>query len=138
MSVPGEDLKSVMLDAKAAGKRTANISDVDLTDATPAAMGASVNDRNCQGPTDMGSCPAARKANGGKGSIAEQLVDNKIDVLLGGGRNRFTQNIDAGGDAARPRRPGRWATARSRTSRAWPGSRRWTPAPCSACSRPAT
>ena len=45
----------------------------------------------------MGSCPAARKANGGKGSIAEQLVDNKIDVLLGGGRNRFTQNIDAGG-----------------------------------------
>ena len=97
MSVPGEDLKSVMLDAKAAGKRTANISDVDLTDATPAAMGASVNDRNCQGPTDMGSCPAARKANGGKGSIAEQLVDNKIDVLLGGGRNRFTQNVDAGG-----------------------------------------
>ena len=97
LSVPGADLRSVMLDAKAAGKRTANISDVDLTDATPAAMGASINDRSCQGPQNMGACPAARKVNGGKGSIAEQLVDNGIDVLLGGGRARFTQNIDAGG-----------------------------------------
>ena len=97
MSVPGTDLRSVMMDAKAAGKRVANITDVDVTDATPAAMGASINDRNCQGPTNMGSCPAARKVNGGKGSIAEQMVDNGFDVVLGGGRARFTQNVDAGG-----------------------------------------
>src|SRR5690349_13317103 len=58
LSVPGTDLKSVMMDAKAAGKRVANITDVDVTDATPAAMGASINDRSCQGPQDMGSCPA--------------------------------------------------------------------------------
>ena len=45
----------------------------------------------------MGSCPAARKVNGGKGSIAEQMVDNGFDVVLGGGRARFTQNVDAGG-----------------------------------------
>ncbi len=31
----------------------------------------------------MGSCPAARKVNGGKGSIAEQMVDNGFDVVLG-------------------------------------------------------
>ena len=60
-------------------------------------MGASINDRSCQGPTNMGSCPAARKVNGGKGSIAEQMVDNGFDVVLGGGRARFTQNVDAGG-----------------------------------------
>ncbi len=35
LSVPGQDFRSVMLDAKAAGKRVANISDVDLTDADP-------------------------------------------------------------------------------------------------------
>ena len=127
-----------MLDAKAAGKRTANISDVDLTDATPAAMGASVNDRNCQGPTDMGSCPAARKANGGKGSIAEQLVDNKIDVLLGGGRNRFTQTVDAGGTLL-ARSTGtlgyREVTTKQGAGRTHLPGRR---ARCSACSRPAT
>lgn len=97
LGVPGTDLRSVMMDAKAAGKRVANITDVDVTDATPAAMGASINNRSCQGPTDMANCPAARKANGGKGSIAEQMVDNGFDVVLGGGRARYTQNVDAGG-----------------------------------------
>ncbi|HWK26536.1 MAG TPA: alkaline phosphatase [Solirubrobacter sp.] len=97
LSTPGQDYETVMQLAKAAGKRTANITDVDVTDATPAAMGASINNRSCQGPGDMGSCSAARKANGGKGSVAEQLVDNGIDVILGGGRARFQQNVDAGG-----------------------------------------
>ncbi len=60
-------------------------------------MGASINNRSCQGPQEMGNCAAARKINGGKGSIAEQMVDNGIDLVLGGGRARYTQNVDAGG-----------------------------------------
>ncbi len=96
LSVPGQDLESVMLRHKRQGKLTANISDVDVTDATPAAMGASINNRSCQGPQDMGDCPDARKQNGGKGSIAEQMVDNGIDVILGGGFRRFAQATDAG------------------------------------------
>ena len=42
------------------------------------------------------NCAPARKTNGGKGSIAEQLVDNKIDVLMGGGASRYAQPTDAG------------------------------------------
>jgi len=34
--------------------------------------------------------------NGGQGSIAEQLVDHRIDVTLGGGKQRFDQTIDGG------------------------------------------
>ena len=99
LGTPGEDLETVMLEHKADGKLVANITDVDVTDATPAAMGSSINNRSCQGPQDMGSCSAARKQNGGKGSIAEQMVDNGVDVILGGGRGRYTQSIDAGGTA---------------------------------------
>ena len=42
----------------------------------------------------MASCPTARKSASGKGSIAEQLVDHQVDVLLGGGMDRFTQPIE--------------------------------------------
>lgn len=44
----------------------------------------------------MGPCPQNKKAVGGPGSIAEQQVDHHVDVLLGGGRNRFSQTIDGG------------------------------------------
>ena len=36
---------------------------------------------------------------GGPGSIAEQEVDHGVDVLLGGGRQRFQQSIAGGPDA---------------------------------------
>ena len=41
-------------------------------------------------------CPEAPKANGGEGSIAEQLVGSQIEVLLGGGYARFAQTDEAG------------------------------------------
>jgi alkaline phosphatase len=44
----------------------------------------------------MAACTPARKSSGGKGSVAEQLVDNKIDVLMGGGASRYAQATDAG------------------------------------------
>lgn len=49
----------------------------------------------------MSACPQDRKSAGGPGSIAEQLVDRHVDVLLGGGRQRFEQIIDGGPDAGR-------------------------------------
>ena len=49
----------------------------------------------------MAGCPTETKAAGGLGSIAEQEIDHKIDVLLGGGRNRFAQTIPAGPDAGK-------------------------------------
>jgi alkaline phosphatase/streptomycin-6-phosphatase len=46
----------------------------------------------------MTPCTAAKKENGGLGSIAEQEVDHKVNVLLGGGRGRFEQTITGGPD----------------------------------------
>ncbi len=89
-------LKTILEVAKAMGYRTGNISTAEITDATPAVLGAKVNSRRCQGPADMKDCPTYKKSAGGAGSIAEQLVDHKIDVILGGGKQRFDQIIDGG------------------------------------------
>ncbi len=95
-SVPGEDYQTVLELAHQQGKRTGNVSTAEITDATPAAAASHINLRGCQGPTDMAACDYARKSRGGKGSVAEQLVDNDIDVILGGGAQRYAQRTDAG------------------------------------------
>jgi len=92
----GAPLETILELAQKQGYATGNVTTAELTDATAAALGAHVNHRNCQGPTNMASCPHHAKAAGGPGSIAEQLVDHHIDVLLGGGRQRFDQVIDFG------------------------------------------
>jgi alkaline phosphatase len=81
--------------------RTGNVTTAELTDATPAVLNAHVNDRGCQGPGDMGRCAIYRKDNGGPGSIAEQTVDQHVDVLMGGGLSRFTQTITGGPHAGK-------------------------------------
>ena len=95
-TTPGEDYQSVLELWASKGKRTGNVSTAEITDATPAAAASHINLRSCQGPRDMAPCDYARKSSGGKGSIAEQLVDNEIDVILGGGLNRYNQSTDAG------------------------------------------
>ena len=37
----------------------------------------------------LGDCSQDLKANGGKGSIAEQLAESQLDVILGGGSKHF-------------------------------------------------
>ncbi|RYC11248.1 hypothetical protein EUA94_09750 [Nocardioides zhouii] len=78
------------------GRRTGNVTTADITDATPAAAAAHVNARSCQDPSTMAACPSARKSAGGRGLIAEQLVDNEVDVLLGGGRERWDRLLEDG------------------------------------------
>ena len=97
-NIPGDDYETVLEQYQAQGKRVGNVSTAEITDATPAAAASHISQRGCQGPTDLvGVCESERKANGGLGSIGEQLVDHEIDVLLGGGLARFDQPIDAGG-----------------------------------------
>ncbi|MCW2851317.1 MAG: Alkaline phosphatase [Nocardioides sp.] len=96
-TVPGEDYETVLEQFKKAGKLTGDITTSEITDATPAAAASHINARACKGPGDMATCLPAKKSNGGKGSIAEQLVDNEVDVLLGGGMSSYTQPTDAGG-----------------------------------------
>jgi alkaline phosphatase len=97
-TTPGEDYETVLEKYKKQGKRTGNVSTAEITDATPAAAGSHINLRECQGPANMAKCGYAKKSAvpAGKGSISEQLVDNKIDVILGGGLDRYNQATDAG------------------------------------------
>ena len=81
--------------------KVGDVSTAEITDATPAVLASHISLRGCQGPANMAACPTETKAAGGLGSIAEQEVDHKVDVLLGGGRTRFTQTIDRWPDAGK-------------------------------------
>ena len=94
-----QDLKTILKLAQENGLHTGIVTTSELTDATPAVLASHVSDRDCQGPSDsetMELCPQDRKTTGGPGSIAEQMVDHNVDILLGGGEQRFDQTIDAG------------------------------------------
>jgi len=94
-----EDLVTIVELAAAAGLRTGIVTTASVTDATPAAFASHVGFRLCEAPDKMldiryqgislGGCPADLKANGGHGSISEQLAVSRLDVLLGGGLNYF-------------------------------------------------
>jgi alkaline phosphatase len=95
-NVPGANLKTVLELAQKKGMKVGNVSTAEITDATPAVLASHMSLRGCQGPANMAACPTETKGAGGLGSIAEQEVDHKVDVLLGGGRGRFEQKIESG------------------------------------------
>ncbi|MFD7155031.1 alkaline phosphatase [Kribbella sp. NPDC059898] len=95
-NVPGTNYQTVLELAQQRGLKVGNVSTAEITDATPAVLASHMSLRGCQGPADMANCPKETKAAGGLGSIAEQEVDHKVDVLLGGGRGRFEQQITGG------------------------------------------
>jgi alkaline phosphatase len=101
ISVPGQNLKTVLELAQKRGMKVGDVSTAEITDATPAVLASHISLRGCQGPANMGACALETKGAGGLGSIAEQEVDHKVDVLLGGGRNRFTATIGSGPDAGK-------------------------------------
>jgi alkaline phosphatase len=89
-------LPTILEVAQKLGFRTGNITTAEITDATPAVLASHISNRGCQGPTDMKNCEREKKSAGGLGSIAEQLVDHHVDVLMGGGRGRFEGRIEGG------------------------------------------
>lgn len=94
-----QDLETIVELAAAGGYRTGIVTTASVTDATPAAFIAHISHRLCENPDNveevtyrgilLAACPADLKANGGKGSIAEQLVESQLDVILGGGSKHF-------------------------------------------------
>jgi alkaline phosphatase len=94
------DLPTIAELAAAGGLRTGIVTTASVTDATPAAFASHVSMRLCQAPDKMvdiqyrdiplGGCPTDLKANGGAGSIAEQLALSQLHILLGGGSKYFT------------------------------------------------
>ena len=108
MDANGNDVPTIMEQAKQAGLRTGNVSTAEITDATPAGMFSHVPARSCQGPTMTSAC-------GGRQPIAHQIASNNVaDVILGGGLSRFEPDDQAKmeangyevlgsfGDAAKP------------------------------------
>ena len=106
--------------AKANGLATGNVTTSEIQDATPAVQESHSSERACYGPqgkwdgTDkngdgkvdikdaelagIGRCLADQlKANGGIGSISEQLLDTRADVTIGGGAKYFNQ-LDENGN----------------------------------------
>ena len=100
-----KDLVTIAELAAAAGYRTGIVTTASVTDATPASFAAHVSMRLCEGPDTMvdisyrdiplGGCPADLLANGGRGSISQQLANSALDVLLGGGRKHFEQTAES-------------------------------------------
>jgi alkaline phosphatase len=98
-----QDVVTVMELAAAAGLGTGIVTTSSVTDATPASFVAHVNWRLCEGPRSMvpqrnpnsvfaaTDCSADLKANGGNGSIAEQIAASDLDIVLGGGMQHFAQ-----------------------------------------------
>src|SRR5690625_3085212 len=81
--------------AKANGLRTGNVSTAEIQDATPAVLAAHVDARKCYGP-ESSACGADALEEGGRGSISEQLLDTRPDLVLGGGSASFEETARAG------------------------------------------
>lgn len=97
VDVNGRDRPTIMEIAKAAGKATGNVSTAELEDATPAAQIAHVISRKCYGPKKTAEiCASNALEKGGKGSIAEQLLNARADVTFGGGGKTFSETAKAG------------------------------------------
>jgi alkaline phosphatase len=98
------DISTIVELASAAGFKTGIVTTASVTDATPSAFAAHINFRLCENPElildvtysgiHLGDCKTDLKSNGGKGSIAEQLADSSLDVLLGGGSKHFALNAE--------------------------------------------
>ena len=91
-NVLGKNYRTILEIFQSSGKRVGNVSTAEITDATPAALASKMSLRGCQAPSNMSTCPTETKAAGGLGSISEQMVDQKMDVMSGGGKNRFDSN----------------------------------------------
>ncbi|MBB2494918.1 alkaline phosphatase [Aquipseudomonas ullengensis] len=89
--------KTLLEIAKQNGKATGNVSTAEIQDATPAALFSHVTGRKCYGPNATSSqCPSNALENGGLGSISEQLLNTRPDVVLGGGSATFNETAKAG------------------------------------------
>ncbi len=94
-----EPIETILEQAEAAGLRTGLVTTASVTDATPAAFVAHMSVRTCEDPESIQGvkrygivlphCRQYTRANGGPGSISEQIARSDVDVVLGGGSRHF-------------------------------------------------
>ncbi len=93
----GHAQRTIIEIARANGLATGNVTTAAVQDATPAAQVAHVTNRKCDGPVKTAAkCPRSAVENGGAGSITEQLLATRADVVLGGGWQVFGETAAAG------------------------------------------
>lgn len=93
----GKAQRTLLEYAKAAGLATGDVSTAEIQDATPGAQIAHVAFRSCYAPAvTLKTCPQNALENGGAGSITEQLLDTRADLVLGGGARSFAETATAG------------------------------------------
>jgi alkaline phosphatase len=97
VDIHGKPHRTLLERAKAAGLATGNVSTAEIQDATPAAQIAHVVQRKCYAPAATSkTCPENAIENGGAGSITEQLLDTRADLVLGGGSASFAEKAKGG------------------------------------------
>ncbi|HWJ70609.1 MAG TPA: alkaline phosphatase [Sphingobium sp.] len=97
VDIHGRPHRTLIERARAAGLATGNVSTAEIQDATPGAQIAHVTHRQCYGPEETSQhCPQNALERGGAGSITEQLLDTRADLVLGGGAASFAQTAKAG------------------------------------------
>lgn len=97
VDIHGKPHETLIERAKAAGYATGDVSTAAIQDATPGAQIAHVLQRNCFAPAETSkSCPQNALEKGGAGSITEQLLDTRADLVLGGGAESFEEAAKAG------------------------------------------
>lgn len=97
VDIHGKDQTTLLQLAKEAGKATGDITTSEIQDATPAVQLAHVTERDCYGPDETTTdCPTNALEKGGNGSITEQLLTTRADVVMGGGAETFQQVAKAG------------------------------------------
>ncbi len=89
-----EAIPTILELAQSADLATGVVTTSSVTDATPAVFMSHINMRMCENPDAMlakdFNCQQYQKANGGPGSIAEQIAESRVDIVLGGGQSHFS------------------------------------------------
>lgn len=97
VDIAGKAQPTLLELAKKAGLATGDVSTAEIQDATPAVQMAHVTARKCYGPEVTSRvCPTNALEQGGAGSITEQLLNTRPDVILGGGAATFAEQARAG------------------------------------------
>lgn len=97
VDIHGKPHKTLLQRAKAAGLAIGDVSTAEIQDATPGAQLAHVTYRSCYAPSATSkTCPENALENGGLGSITEQLLNTRADLVLGGGAASFAETAKAG------------------------------------------
>lgn len=97
VDIEGKPHQTLLERAKRAGLATGDVSTSEIQDATPGAQIAHVVQRKCFAPAVTSkTCPQNALENGGAGSITEQLLDTRADLVLGGGAASFAESAKAG------------------------------------------